>query len=137
VSTARFSAVPLFVQNEKTTGAGTTSVAKAFSSSNSAGNLIVVVCFSSSTTATLSASDSQGNTYSSAKFQTRASLGKAEMFYAQHIAGGANTVTCSSSVSGTVKLQMAEYKNVAPTGAFEVANSTSGNNTSPSVSLTP
>jgi glucose/arabinose dehydrogenase/chitodextrinase len=97
-------AAPTFVQTAaREVNSGTTN-ALAFTSANTAGNLVVAYVVWSNTS-TVTVTDSRGNTYAAAQAPTRWGSGStwsAQVFYAKNVAGGANTVTATfgSSVSG-------------------------------------
>ena len=86
-------ATPQFVQvRAKEVTSGTTN-SLAFSSGNTAGNLIVVYAIWSNTNSA-SVSDSGGNAYTAAGPRTTWGTNwSAQVFYAKNIAGGSNTVT--------------------------------------------
>ena len=86
-------APPAHVQSQASESTSGTQSSVAFSSANSAGNLIVVyVVWSNSSTVTVS--DTRGNTYASAAPAVRwkSNTWSSQVFYAKNIAGGANTV---------------------------------------------
>ncbi|MBY0471709.1 hypothetical protein K2X30_11135 [bacterium] len=120
----------------------TTSVSSlplAFSSNNTAGNLIVVACQyrnAAAQTATASVSDSRGNTYAPVGNQARANVGRGYLFYAANVAAGANTVTCTFSSAQDSMMYIAEYNGVATTSPLVGSNTGSGSSATPNISVT-
>ncbi len=119
------SAVATHVQSVGTTanGAGST-IAKAFVSANTAGNLIVaaVTWDASSSGGSLTCSDSQGNTYATATTQWDGPntqwLG---VCYAPNVKAGANTVTASFGANRQFRhMTISEYSGVAKTAPVDV-----------------
>ena len=119
---------PTFVQsraNEVTTGS-TNSLA--FSSANTAGNLIVVYVLWSNTGA-VSLSDSRGNSYASATGRTTwGSNGSAQVFYAKNVAAGANTVTATfaTAINSFGDIYIHEYSGVDKVDPVDVTKSATG-----------
>src|SRR5919198_1312811 len=94
-SEALAASTPAFVQARAKEITSETTNSLAFSSANTAGNLIVVYVVWSNT-GSVSLSDSRGNSYASAVGRTTwGSNWSAQVFYARNIAGGANTVTAT------------------------------------------
>lgn len=82
------------------TVATSTSIAKAFASNNTAGNLLIVIGSIQDTAP--SCSDSAGNTYLTAVSRdTSGGFGYQRIFYCANCKSGANTVTLSYASSGT------------------------------------
>lgn len=110
-----FSAVPQvsIYQSTGNTASGT-SVAKLYTSANLAGDLSLVMCEGQqSGPPTLSIADSRGNSYTQIDSVTNAVNETMTWWYAPSIAGGSNTVTCTSNVSSTaLHLGIVEYKGI-------------------------
>jgi RHS repeat-associated protein len=107
-----------YVQSANNTTASGTSVAKAFTSSTAAGNTIVVFVRVSSSTADLNTpTDTQGNTYHLAVNTYQATgARRLAIFYAFNITGGPDTVTATSTTSGTnLQIAMHEYSGILKT----------------------
>src|SRR5215831_7042770 len=134
-------ATPKFVQvraNEVTSGR-TNSLT--FSSGNTAGNLIVVYAIWSNTNSA-SVSDSGGNAYAAATARTTWGTNwSAQVFYANKIAGGSNTVTATfaTAVNSFGVIYIHEYAGIDKTSPLDVSASaigTSGAMSSGSVTTT-
>lgn len=90
-------ALPATVQKASSTSTGSVaSLAKAFTSNNTAGNSIIVVAGCGNGTA-MTVADSAGNTYTSAIAAPNSTTFAAQIFYAVNIASGANTVTVTNA----------------------------------------
>ena len=112
--------------------AGTT-LAQAFSSANTAGNLIAVVTSWGSPTATANptVSDSAGNTYVLAT-STFSSLGQQSLaiYYARNIRAGANTVTVNFGGSEAWRrILITEYRGIDPVNPLDVVKANQGSAT--------
>jgi len=94
---ANVSCTPSIVQktNNVSTGSVAT-LAKAFASSNVAGNSIIVVCGCGNGTA-MTVADSAGNTYTQAVTEPLSTTFEVAIFYAVNIVAGANTVTVTNA----------------------------------------
>jgi len=80
--------------------------------------------------------DSRGNTYRLAS-QLNVTVDTPNgdslaIFYAENIAGGANTVTVSDTISATLRFAILEYSGVATTNSLDMTASAQGTSTSPS-----
>ena len=80
--------------------------------------------------------DSKGNTYQNAiQLNVTADVPNgdtAAIFYAENIAGGANTITVSDSISGsTLRFAILEYSGVATANSLDVAKAAQGTSTAP------
>ncbi len=96
-------ATPTYVQGRANEAArATTTNAVAFSSANTAGNLLVVYAIWDNTSAA-TISDTRGNSYASVAPASRwkGSAWSSQVFYAKNVAGGANTVTLSLAAAVT------------------------------------
>ena len=95
--------------------AGTVSTGSlAFTSSNTARNLIVVALRIGNTATQSTVTDSRGNTYQLAASQNQTTDGsRALIYYAANIAGGANTVSIHLNGSATLRFGIYEYAGVS------------------------
>src|ERR1041384_4218014 len=124
-------AAPSFVQVDygRVTSGTTSSVS--FSGPNTAGNLIMVYVIWDNIRS-VSVTDARGNVYTSAgSIQWNGSRHGAQVFYAQNIAGGTNTVTAafSSSLTSFGILYIHEYAGIdrtSPLGGVAGSVGTSG-----------
>ncbi len=118
----------------------TTSSSLAFTANNTAGNWIAVVIRGGGTGQVFTVSDSRGNTYRKAiQFNETIDATTLGLFYAENIAGGANTITVSNSFSGTLRFAILEYAGVATSNSLDVtatAQGTSSAPTTPTVTTT-
>ena len=127
---ARAAATPTNVQNRaKEVNSGTTN-ALAFSSNNTAGNLIVAYVIWNNS-GSVSMSDSRGNAYTSAAGRTAWGSGwSSQVFYAKGIAGGANTVTATFAnaigASGWGVMYLHEYSGVDKVSPVDTAATATG-----------
>lgn len=113
-------ATPAFVQqNAAKTTAATNPVA--FSSNTAQGDLIMVA-FSYPSAATFSSvTDSLGSTFTQAgSTLTSTGSNKTRVYYANHIAGGADTVTVTFSGSTTSDVYITEYSGISTATAVDV-----------------
>jgi glucose/arabinose dehydrogenase len=121
---------PQFVQvraNEVTSG---TVNSLAFSSANTAGNLIVAYVIWSNTNS-VSLSDSRGNAYASAVARTTwgtNSSWSAQVFYARNVAGGSNTVTATfaTAITSFAALYIHEYAGIDKANPLDVSKAAIG-----------
>lgn len=121
--------------NAKTVAHGSSSTTLAFSSNNTAGNLIVVcVGFFKYLAGTASVSDSQGNTYTRANQQATGST-EADMWFAPNCNGGANTITISNtSTNVDFDVIIAEYSGADTISPLDAASgATSGSSATLSI----
>ena len=127
--------VVVYVQGASITNdAGGTTIAKAFTTSNVSGNLIVAAVSWGNNSA-VTCSDSQGNSYAVATTQYDSTNNQSlAICYAANVKGGANTVTARfGSSAGYQRLLIHEYQGVALNSpvdvvAKNVANGTTGSN---------
>ncbi len=102
--------------------AGTTTTSTlAFNSANTAGNWIGVAIRAGGTGQTLSVSDTRGNAYRKAvQFNETADGKTIALFYAENIAGGANAVTVSDTLTGrTLRFSILEYAGVVTSNSLD------------------
>jgi glucose/arabinose dehydrogenase len=113
--------------------AGTTLTSSlAFNSNNIAGNWIAVVIRGGLTGQAFTVTDTRGNTYRQAiQYSETVDKTTLGLYYAESIAGGANTVTVSNSVAGTLRFAILEYAGVAPSNSLDVTSTAQGTSASP------
>jgi hypothetical protein len=116
----------------KGTDAGTTSSSSlAFTSSNTAGNWIAVMIRGGKTGQVFTVSDSRANTYRRAvQFSETVDGTTLGIFYAENIAGGANTVTVSDTILGTLRFAILEYSGIALANSLETTTTNQGTGSS-------
>ena len=103
-----------------------------FSANNTAGNFIGVVIRAGKSGQVFSVSDSRGNIYKQAiQFNMTVDAETLGIFYAENIAGGANTVTVSDTILGTMRFAILEYSGVATSNSLDVSVATEGTSASP------
>lgn len=129
-----------FVQGANIAGTSATSESLAFTSANTAGNLIIAVLTITASTGAPTFSDTRGNTYTVVSYFVGAA--KIALAYAKNIAGGANTVTATWPGAATGRMAIHEYAGAsvtAPLDTFVTATGTTvpgGSTDNVSVSLT-
>jgi hypothetical protein len=126
--------ITLVQHTSKDAGVVTSVSSLAFASANTVGNFIAVVIRAGKAFQVLTVSDSRGNTYHQA-FQANLTVDgeSAAIYYAESIAGGANTVTVAESIlNNTLRFAILEYSGVAPSNSLDVTASSQGTDTSPS-----
>ena len=125
---ASAASTPVFVQaRANEVGSGTTN-ALAFTTPNTAGNLIIVYAIWSNTgTATLT--DSRGDAFVSAAPRTTwGTNGSSQVFVAKNIAGGANTVTATfaTAINAFAVIYIHEYSGLDKANPVDVTKSATG-----------
>ena len=117
----------------------TNSSTLAFPTNNTAGNFIAVIIRAGKSGQALNVSDSHSNTYRQAVLLNMTLDGETDaIYYAENIAGGANTVTVSDNLSaGTLRFSIMEYSGVALTNSLDNAVVAEGSGTSPSTPNAP
>jgi glucose/arabinose dehydrogenase/PKD repeat protein len=121
-------ATPAFVQTRSREVTSGTTNALAFTSANTAGNLIVVAVVWNNTGA-VTVTDSRANTYTSAVGRTTWGSGwSAQVFYARNIGGGTNTVTATfaTAVTSFGDLYLHEYSGVDKVSPVDVTRAATG-----------
>jgi hypothetical protein len=105
----------------------TSSTTLAFSSNNTAGNLIVVCVRASELNQVFSVTDTNGNQYRPAR-QYNVTLDGVTLaiFYAENVRGGANTVSIADSRLGTLRVAILEYAGVATANALDITAAAEG-----------
>lgn len=121
--------IPAIVQKNKAVSTGgVASQTCAFTSNNTAGNTLVVVCGVGNTGA-ITVTDSLGNTYTKVTTATQGSV-QSGMYFVSGCLGGGNTVTVTPSASVSVAVQIYELSGlVVPTLApaqYSTTTSASG-----------
>src|SRR5207245_3046615 len=82
-----------------------------------------------------SVSDSRGNVYKQAiQFNLTVDAETLGIFYAENIAGGANTITVSNTILGTMRFAVLEYSGVATSNSLDVSAVVEGTGASPATS---
>jgi hypothetical protein len=126
--TASVSSVPVIVQsNENSTGSAS-SLSKAFTSGNVAGNSILVIAQWSNTAVTMGLpADTNSNTYASLQGPNTngadGSGGSAQQIWlATNIEAGANTITITPSANTRMMLIIVEVQNLAVLSTFDQSN---------------
>ncbi len=115
-------------------------ISTAFTSNNTAGNMLVAVvgCLPSGTIPTVTVSDGTNGSYTKAELIQTAGIGSIGIFYFPNCAGGVKpTVTASFSVPAQyVTLDVIEVSGCAASSPVDVGNTATGNSGSSSVSVT-
>src|SRR6266852_1728821 len=92
----------------------TVSSSLAFGAVNKTGDLIAVAIRAGAAGEVFTITDSNRNTYrKAAQFDVTVDGDTLAIFYAENIAGGANTVTVSDTITDNLKFTIAEYSGVA------------------------
>jgi hypothetical protein len=126
-------AAPVLVQHTSRDAGTTTSATLAFASNTTAGNFIAVVIRSSQTGQVYTVTDSRGNVYKKAvQLNETVDTTSVAIYYAENIAGGANAVTVSNSVTGTLRFAILEYSGVAGSASLGAVASAQGTGSTPS-----
>jgi len=133
------SVVPIKLVQHTGLDAGiTNSASQAFPSNNTAGNWIAVLIRAATPGQVFTVTDTRGNTYQKAisfnEYTDGMTLG---IYYAENIAGGANTVTVSDTTSSALRFALLEYSGVAtsssldgvPAGAYGTSSAPTSANT--------
>ena len=115
------SAAIALVQASSTIGPNSTATNIAFPGNNTAGDMIIVSMRVATTMNTYRVGDTNGNTYTtSTNFTTSTPATRSITWYALNIAGGANTVTVTSSGNTAKHVIISEFSGVAASGAADV-----------------
>jgi hypothetical protein len=126
------SAVIALVQHSRKDAGTTSSSTLAFASNNIAGNFIAVCVRAGKAGQVFAISDSRGNTYRKAiQFNETVDGTTLGIFYAENITGGANTVTVSDTILGTMRFAILEYSGIALTNSLDTTATGQGTGTSP------
>jgi len=124
------------VQHTSKDAGSTSSSTLAFKSNNTAGNWIAVVARAGKSGQVFTVSDSLQNTYRmAAQFNVTVDTPNGDtlgIFYAENIAGGANTVTVADTFSGnTLRFAIFEYSGIAHTNSLDGVIAGQGTNAAP------
>jgi hypothetical protein len=113
-----------------------TSSSLSFKSNNTAGNWLAVCIRAGRSGQVFTVTDSRGNTYHQAiQFNVTLDAPGGDtlgIFYAENIAGGANAITVSDTISGTLRFSILEYSGMATAGSLDASITAQGHGTSPS-----
>jgi len=121
------------VQHASKDAGSSSSSTLAFGANNTAGNWIAVCVRAGAINEVISVSDTRGNIYRKAvQFNQTVDGFSGAIYYAEGIAGGANTVTVADSISGTLRFSILEYSGVATSGSLDAGAAAQGHSTSPS-----
>lgn len=117
----------------------TTSSSLAFPANNTAGNWIAVCIRAGKAGQVISVSDSRGNTYHQAVlFNMTVDSDTLGVFYAENIAGGANTITVSDTIStGTLRFAIFEYSGIASSNSLDGSAAAQGVSPAPNSGNVP
>lgn len=128
---------PVIVQKASAVSTGSVAtLAKAFTSSNVAGNTIIVVAGCGNGTA-MTVADSNSNTYTQAVTAPNSTTFEAAIFYAVNIAAGANTVTVTNAgTAASMALEIYEVSGLLAqvTGQPDQSSTGTGTGTTASTS---
>jgi hypothetical protein len=120
------------VQHASKDAGTTTSASLAFTSNNAAGNFIAVVIRAGRSGQVFTVSDSRGNTYKKAiTFNMTVDPNTMGIYYAENISAGANTITVSDTISGTLRFAIMEYSGVATLNSIDATAVSQGTSVSP------
>ena len=114
----------------------TTSSTLAFPANNTAGNWIAVAIRAGRSGQLFTVTDTRGNTYRRAvQFNVTADTPNGDtlgIFYAENIAGGANSVTVSDSINGSaLRFAILEYSGIASANSLDVTAAAQGTSAAP------
>src|SRR5438132_3699198 len=127
-------AITLLQHTSKDAGTAT-STSLAFPSNNTAGNWIAVAIRAGHSGQLFTVKDSNGNAYHQAvQFNVTTDAPNGDtlgVFYAENIAGGANQVTVSNTISGTMRVAVLEYSGVASANSLDAAAVAQGTGSAP------
>ncbi len=121
----------VLVQHRSKDAGITASSTLAFNSNNTAGNWIAVIIRAGKAGQVLTVSDTRGNAYHTAiQYNVTTDTPNGDtlgIFYAENIAGGANTVTVAESISNnTLRFAILEYSGVALSNSLDVVATAQG-----------
>jgi hypothetical protein len=124
------------VQHTSKDAGASSSSSLAFKSNNTAGNWIAVIARAGKSGQVFTLSDSLHNTYRlAAQFNVTVDTPNGDtlgVFYAENIAGGANTITVADSISGnTLRFAIFEYSGVAHTNSLDAVIAGQGTSAAP------
>jgi uncharacterized repeat protein (TIGR01451 family) len=109
------------VQHASVDAGTTTTATLSFTGNNTAGNWIAVVIRAGQPGQSFTVSDTRGNTYRRAfQFNETVDTVTLGLYYAESIAGGANAVTVTDTLTGgTLRFAIFEYSGVATSGSLD------------------
>src|SRR5215831_1845372 len=121
------------VQHTSQDAGTTTSTTLAFPAANTAGNWLAVAIRAGLGNEVFTVTDSRGNTYRKAvQFTEPGDNTSLAIFYAENVAGGANTVTVSDSLAAaTLRVALFEYSGVAAVNSLDATSTAQGANSTP------
>jgi hypothetical protein len=121
------------VQHAGTDAGYTTSSSLAFPSANTAGNWIGVAIRAGQVGQAFTVTDTRGNTYRRAvQLDETVDRTTVAIFYAENIAGGANTVTVADTLTGgTLRFAILEYAGVATSNSLDASAAAQGTSATP------
>jgi Putative Ig domain/IPT/TIG domain/FG-GAP-like repeat len=123
---------PITLVQHVSVDAGTkTTASQAFPSNNTSGNFIAVVVRAGGVGLALTVTDTRGNTYRQAAQFTNNADNTVGVYYAENIAGGANTVTVALPSSATLRVSLLEYSGIATANSLDGAVWATGAGVSP------
>jgi len=134
VAASPAAAAPVLVQHVSKDAGVTVSSSLAFPANNIAGNWIGVVIRAGRSGQVLTVSDTRRNTYRQA-VQLNQTLDAPNgetlaIYYAENIAGGANTITVTESLTNnTLRFAILEYSGVAASNSLDVTSAAQGSGT--------
>jgi hypothetical protein len=116
--------------------AGTTSSSSlVFKTNNTAGNFIAVCIRAGVSGQVFTVGDTRGNIYHLAvQYNVTTDSPNGDtlgIFYAENIAGGANTITVSDTIQGTMRFAILEYSGVATSGSLDISSVAQGTGLQP------
>ncbi len=113
----------------------TTTASVAFNVANTAGNLIAVCIRAGRSGQAFTVSDSNGNAYrQGVQFNVTADAPNGDtlgIFYAENVNGGADTITVSDTIRGTLRFAILEYSGIATANSLDVTAAGQGTSASP------
>jgi hypothetical protein len=125
----------VLVQRASQDAGVTTSSSVAFNTANTAGNFITVCIRAGRSGQAFTVRDSNGNTYrQGVQFNVTADAPNGDtlgIFYAENINGGANTITVSDTILGTLRFSILEYSGIATANSLDVTATGQGTSLSP------
>lgn len=126
------------VQSNAAEGTAVGSISAGFPSNNTGGNLILAFVRMSSTSQSIQVTDTSHNVYTDAISQTQTTDGhQIHLFYAQNIAGGANTVTAAFSAANNHPwMAVYEYRGLSTAAPLDRVSGAQGAGTTPNTGTT-
>src|SRR5215813_7366583 len=123
------------VQHASKDAGSSGSSALAFPANTTAGNWIAVCVRAGALNETMTISDTQRNVFRPAiQFNQNADGFTYAIFYAENIAGGADSITVSASVAATLRFSILEYSGVAVSSSLDVTATAQGHSSTPATS---